>query len=116
MIALSNDVELWNSMEVTQSLGNMIDKKNIISSFFLSTANQFSCENRLKRKKDNSNLDINNAWLSILVCPSCYKYHFDPEMIDDWIDDTDLFYDNSKLINNDYRYLIGGGLQLLKLI
>lgn len=115
IIALNDNPELWNHIEVTLSLGMLINKTNPISNFFLSTVNQFSDENKLKKGWEDIDLDINKAWQGILFSPS-YNYYFDPKMFHNWINDADLFYDNNKLINNVCRYLIVGGLQLLKFL
>lgn len=108
IIELNSNSILWNYMDVTQNLGQLIQKNNLISQTFLSTISHSPEE-----KKDIDNFNADKAWLEILFNTS-YKYDVNLKMIDDLINDVDMYYDHYKMINDSCRSLIACGLYILK--
>ena len=108
VIELNDNSKLWNYMDVTQNLGLLIHKNNLISQTFLSAMSHFS-----EKKKEVNDFDVEKAWLGILFNKS-YTYDLTFEMIDDLINDVDMYYGNQKQINDSCRSLIACGLYMLK--
>jgi hypothetical protein len=113
MIALNNDPKLTHHLAMTLSLTKVFDKKSIISNRLPKIVNKLSKKTIQIETKDDVDIDTTKTWESILFSP-LYEYNLNEPTMDKWLNNIDLFSDNHRLINTDFRNLILCGLSSIK--
>lgn len=113
MIAINSDPKLIIHLGTTLALTKAFDKKNVISNRLPKIASKLSKKIMKIETKDDVDIDLTKIWEGILFAP-LYEYNVNETTVNNWLDNIDLFSDNQRLVNIDFRHLILCGLSNIK--